>query len=78
MRDGYPTIAKMFDTLGINEKVCSKIIDKIDYDTFTLLDRYFGDITKKVIYITHVPSHFFIAKLLHWWTVDYSSATFFM
>ena len=66
MRDGYPTIAKMFDTLGINDKVCLRIIDKIDYDTFTLLDRYFGDITKKVIYITHVPWHFFIAKLLHW------------
>ena len=66
MRDGYPTIAKMFDTLGINDKVCLRIIDKIDYDTFTLLDRYFGDITKKVVYITHVAWHFFIAKLLHW------------
>ena len=66
MRDGYPTIAKMFDTLKINDRVCLRIIDKIDHDTFTLLDRYFGDITKRVIYLAHIPWHFFLAKVLDW------------
>ena len=66
MRDGYPTIAKMFRVLQLNEKVCLRIIDRIEYDTFTVLDRYFGDIRKKSIYIAHVPWHFFIAKCLDW------------
>ena len=66
MRKGYPRIAKMFDTLKINDRVCLRIIDKIDHDTFTLLDRYFGDITKKVIYLAHIPWHFFLAKVLDW------------
>ena len=63
MRDGYPTIAKMFDTLEINDKVRLRIIDKIDYDTYTLLDRYFGDITKKVIYLAYIRWHFFLTKV---------------
>ena len=66
MRDGYPTISKMFRILELNEKVCLRIIDKIEHDTFTVLDRYFGDIRKKTIYLAHVPWHFFLTKRLDW------------
>ena len=66
MRDGYPTIAKMFRVLDLNDKLCLRIIDKIEQDAFVLLDRYFGDIRKKSIYIAHIPWHFFISKRLDW------------
>ena len=64
MRYGYPTIAKMFRVMELKEKVCLRIIDKIEYNTFTLLDRFFGDIRKKKIYLAHVPWHFFLTKRL--------------
>ena len=66
MRDGYPTLAKMFRVMQLDGKVCLRIIDKIEHNTFTLLDRYFGDIRKKNIYLAHVPWHFFLSKRLDW------------
>ena len=66
MRDGYPTFAKMFRVMELEEKICLRIIDKIEHNTFTLLDRYFGDIRKKSIYLAHVPWHFFLGKMLDW------------
>ena len=66
MRDGYPTVAKMFRIMELEEKICLRIIDKIEHNTFTLLDRYFGDIRKKSIYLAHVPWHFFLGKMLDW------------
>ena len=64
MRDGYPTLAKMFNVMELQDKVCVRIIDRIEQDEFVLLDRYYGDRQKKTIYITHIPWHFFIAKLI--------------
>ena len=66
MRDGYPTIKKMFRVLQLEKKVCLRIIDRIEHDTFTVLDRYFGDLRRKTIFIAHVPWHFFLAKRLDW------------
>merc|ERR1712038_2014521 len=62
MRDGYPTVAKMFRIMELEEKICLRIIDKIEHNTFTLLDRYFGDIRKKSIYLAHVPWHLFFGE----------------
>ena len=64
MRDGYPTIAKMFTVLRLWGRVCVRIIDKIEHDKFTLLDKYFGDLKNKVIYLAHIPWHFFLVKLI--------------
>ena len=64
MRDGYPTLAKMFTVLQLWEKVCVRIIDRIEHDTFTLLDKHFGDRNRKTIYIAHVPWHFFLTKVI--------------
>ena len=66
IRDGYPTIDNMIKVMELKEKVCLMIIDKIEYNTFTLLDRFFGDIRKKKIYLAHVPWHFFLTKRLDW------------
>ena len=66
MRDGYPTLAKMFRVMQLDGKMCLRIIDKIEHNTFTLLDRFFGDIRKKKIYLAHVPWHFFLSKRLDW------------
>ena len=64
MRDGYPTLAKMFNVMMLQDKVCVRIIDRIEQDEFVLLDRYYGDLSRKTIYITHIPWHFFLAKLI--------------
>ena len=64
MRDGYPTLAKMFNVMELQYKLCVRIIDRIEQDEFVLLDRYYGDRQKQTIYITHIPWHFFIAKLI--------------
>ena len=64
MRDGYPTLDRIFSVLDLKDKACLRFIDKIEYRSFTLLDRYFGTLGKKTIYIVHVPWHFFIAKRL--------------
>merc|ERR1712242_632896 len=64
MRDGYPTLAKMFTVLQLWSKVCVRIIDKIEHDKFILLDTHFGDLKNKIIYVTHIPWHFFLAKLI--------------
>ena len=64
MRDGYPTLAKMFSTMDLEGKICLRIIDRIEQDEFVLLDRYYGDISKVKIYIAHIPWHFFIAKMI--------------
>ena len=66
MRDGYADIAKVFSVMELQENVCLRIIDKIEYNAFTLLDRFFGDIRKKKIYLAHVPWHFFLTKRLDW------------
>ena len=62
MRDGYPTLAKMFTVLRLWGRACVRIIDKIDHDQFTPLDKYFGDLKSKTIYLAHIPWHFFIVK----------------
>ena len=64
MRDGYPTLAKMFSTMHLHGKICLRIIDRIEQDEFVLLDRFYGDIMKKKIYIAHIPWHFFIARAI--------------
>ena len=64
MRDGYLTLAKMFTVLRLWGRVCVRIIDKIEHDKFTLLDKYFGDLKNKVIYLAHIPWHFFLVKLI--------------
>ena len=66
MRDGYPTVAKMFRVMDLEDKICLRLIDRIEHNTFTLLDRFFGDIREKKIYLAHVPWHFFLAKWLDW------------
>ena len=58
MRDGYPTVAKMFRVMDLEDKICLRIIDRLEHNTFTLLDRFFGDIRKRKIYLAHVPWHF--------------------
>ena len=64
MRDGNPTVSRIFSELNLNDKACLRFIDKIEYRSFTLIDRYFGTLGKKTLYIVHVPWHFFIAKRL--------------
>ena len=66
MRDGYPTLTRMFNVMDLHDKVCLRIIDKIEFDKFTLLDRFFGDIRKRKIYLVHIPWHFFLGKYLDW------------
>ena len=62
MRDGHPTITRIFSELNLQDKACLRIIDKIEHRSFTLLDRYFGSLGKRTLYIVHVPWHFFVAK----------------
>ena len=64
MRDGYPTLSRIFSELNLRDKACLRIIDKIEHRTFTVLDRYFGTLGKKTVFIVHVPWHFFMAKRL--------------
>ena len=62
MRDAHPTITRILSELNLQDKVCVRIIDKIEHRSFTLLDRYFGTLGKRTLYIVHVPWHFFAAK----------------
>ena len=62
MRNGYPTLDKMFRVMKLHNRICLRIIDRIEQDEFVLLDRYYSNIKKKTIYLVHIPWHFFLAK----------------
>ena len=51
--------------LNLAEKICIRLINAIELNNFTLLDRYFGGLTKEKIYIVHSKVHFFQAKHLN-------------
>ena len=62
MRDGYPTLKRVFAKLKLYDKACVYLIDRIESDSFTTLNRYVGTRGKETIYIVHVPWHFFRAR----------------
>lgn len=64
MRDGYPTLKKVFSKLKLYNKACVYLIDRIESNSFTILNRHVGTIDKETIYIVHVPWHFFRARKL--------------
>ena len=64
MRDGRPTIMSFVRKLRLADKVCIRIVNSIEVGKFTLLDRYFGKLTEKKIYIAHSYLHFFQVKHL--------------
>ena len=64
MRDAIPTIMSFVKKMELADKVCMRIVNSIDVGNFALLDRYFGKVTEKKIYIAHSYLHFFLVKHL--------------
>ena len=64
-RDGVPTIMSFVRKMKLADKVCIRIVNSIEVGHFTLMDRYFGKLTEKKIYIVHSYLHFFLVKHLN-------------
>ena len=47
MRKGVPTIMSFIKKLKLAEKICIRLINAIEVNNFTLLDRYFGNLLRK-------------------------------
>merc|ERR1712115_340142 len=62
MRDGVPTIKSFIRKMKLEDKVCIRLVNAIEVGKFTVLDRYFGNLSQNKIFITHSEFHFFLVK----------------
>ena len=64
MRDGVPTFLSFIRNLNLADKVCIRVVNAIEVDNFVLLERYYGRLSCKKIFIAHSKIHFFLVKAL--------------